>query len=341
MEPVTHLLASYTLARAARAPALSMRMAVFLCAGLAPDLDWFFHLRPPLSALRAYGTAMHSVLGAAALAAGVGFAGWFVARSSAREKPPLPGLLAAAFAAGAGHLLLDLCSTTGIEFFWPLRRGRIAWNLAGNFDVILIVALAVCALFPALLSLVTEEIGAGAGPREQRAWPAGAGWPLAAILLAVLYMGGRAWLHSRAEEMLSSAQYRGSAPRRWAAYPLGASPTNWRGVVETDTLLAELDLGRADRTGFNPGRAVVHFKPDSSPDLDAATASPLARAYTALARFPAASVEQRPEGALVEIRELGDSPLRSAARTWVASIQLDAQSRVTRQELYPIPLHAP
>jgi membrane-bound metal-dependent hydrolase YbcI (DUF457 family) len=335
MEPVTHLLASYTLARAARSPVISPRMAIFLCAGLAPDLDWFFHLPAPLSALRAYGSMTHSLLVAGALGIAIGLAGWTVARRFEREKISLGAALVAGMAATALHLLLDLCSNTGITLYWPFHVGRTAWNLATAFDANLLLLLAACALLPALFSLVTEEIGAGRDAQPSRAWP------LAALLLGAAYLGGRAFLHGRAEELLGAVQFQGSSPRRWAAYPVGASPFGWRGVVETDSLLAEVEVSVVGGTALDPRRAALHFKPEPSPTLDAAAASPLARAYTSLARFPSASIEQQAEGTRVELRELGDSPLRSARGAWLAAIEVSAQSGIGRQDFYFLPWRSP
>ena len=328
MEPVTHLFASYTLARAARTRAFSPRMAVFLAAGLAPDLDWFFHLRPPLHELRAYGTATHSLLGAAAVAVIVGAAGWAVGLRGKPSKSDLAALVGASFASAAVHVLLDLCSNTGIEFYWPFRATRVAWNFAASFDAILIALLALSALLPALLSLVTEEIGADRENLPSRAWP------LAALLIASLYMGSRAMLHARAEELLGAARYQQYAPRNWAAYPQGVFPLTWRGVVETDAFLAEVEVPVAGGTPFDPRRAALRFKPESSPQLDAAAASDLARAYTSMARFPSASIEQTGDGARAELRELGDSPLHTGGGVWLAIVELDAQSRLSHQELY-------
>jgi hypothetical protein len=282
----------------------------------------------PLSAVRAYGSAAHSLLGAGALAGAVGVAGWLTTRKSAHEKPALTAMVSAGLAASALHLLLDLCSNTGVELYWPFRTARVAWNLAGGFDAILLAVLALCALLPGLLSLVTEEIG------EKKDAQPGRGWPVAALVLLALYLGGRGFLHSRAEELLGAARYQEASARNWAAYPSGVLPFTWRGVVETDSFLAEVEVPVGGRTAFDPRRAVARFKPESSPALAAAAASPLARAYTALAKFPSASIETTPEGTRAELRELGDSPLHSASGTWLGIIELDAQLRVVRQELY-------
>jgi len=248
MDPATHLLASYTLARAARVRVASPEMAVFLLAGLAPDLDWLWHLSGPLSPLRAYGTATHSLTGAAALAMAIAFGAWIRLRRRAQTPPPLSPFLIAAFAAAGLHLLLDLSANAGIELYWPFRSARVAWNLTGGFDVILLLLLIVFALIPALLSLITEEIGARRDPRPPR------GWPVAALVLLVLMFGARAILHSRAEALLGAAGYDGSTPRHWAAFPEGVLPFTWRGVVETDSFLAEVEVPVGIGEPFAPGR---------------------------------------------------------------------------------------
>src|SRR5208282_4060914 len=137
----------------------------------------------PLSPLRAYGTVTHSVAGAGVLAAVIAIGAWFAFRRRAEASPLLSRLLVTGFAAAGLHLLLDLSANTGIELYWPFRAGRIAWNLIGGFDIIPLLLLAVLALFSALFSLITEEIGARKDPRPPR------GWPLAALALLVLLLG--------------------------------------------------------------------------------------------------------------------------------------------------------
>lgn len=317
MDPVTHLLASYTLARAARVRVTSPEMAVFLLAGLAPDLDWLWHLPEPLSPLRAYGTATHSLAGAGALAAVIAFGAWSAVRRRAQASPALSGFLVAAFASAGLHLLLDLSANTGIELYWPFHAARVAWNLTGGFDLILLLLLVVFALIPALLSLITEEIGARRDPRPPR------GWPLAAFALLVLLFGARALLHSRAEALLGAADYNGSSPQHWEAFPEGVLPFTWRGVVETDSFLAEVEVPVGVGAPFTPGRAQLRFKPQPSAALGAAAATPLARAYIALARFPLMTITSTPEGQRAELRDLGDSPLRTRSGVWISVIELN------------------
>ena len=326
MDPLTHLLASYTVARGARARMASPEMATFLLAGMAPDVDWLWHLPEPLSPLRAYGTVTHSLAGAAVLATAIGVGVW----SASRKRPsaaPFIRLLAAALISAGMHLLLDLCGNTGIELYWPFRAGRISWNIASSFDVVLIAILSLCALLPVVFRLVTEEIGAQADPRPPR------GWPATALALALLYFGARARLHARAEVLLGQAEYNGKPAIHWAAFASGSSPFTWRGVVETDSFLAEVKVPVGSRAAFAPESAILQYKPEPSALVDAAAGTTVARAYTALARFPLLKLETRADGSRAELREMGDSALRDRYGTWRAEIDLDAQSKVTHEEL--------
>ena len=334
MDLLTQLLAAYTLARAARVRAASPEMAAFLLAAVAPDVDWLWHLPAPLAEIRADGTATQSLAGAAALAVVIAAGIWTVTRRRPGAAS-LPRLLAAAMSAAAAHVLLDLCTTTGITLYWPFSAARISWNLVDEYDLILLAILGICALIPVVIGLVTEEIGAARDARPPR------GWPVAAMALVLVYLGARTMLHQRAEELLATSLYQNKSARHWAAYPAGANPFAWRGVVETESFLAEVDVPLGPAGQFSPENAALHYKPEASPEEAAAAAAPLARAYAALARFPSLSLIAGADGVQARLRELGGAPLRSRRGTWIATIDLDLQAKVAGQELFYDATRAP
>jgi len=141
--------------------------------------------------------------------------------------------------------------------------------------------------------------------------------------------------------LLGAAEYNGSAPRHWAAFPEGILPFTWRGVVETDTFLAEVEVPVVAGGPFAPEKAELRYKPEASPALTLAAATPLASAYTALARFPFVTIESTSEGQRAELRELGDSPLRMRSGVWIAVIDLDPQLKVVAQTLRYDAVRAP
>jgi len=328
MDPATHLLASYTLGRAARAHLKSPVMAAALLAGAAPDLDWLWHRSGPLAPMRAYGTVTHSVIGAALLAAAIAVALWGIMRKWSATPAGLPPLLATSSAAAALHLLLDLCASTGIEPWWPVNTVRAAWSVTPLFDAVGVILLVTCALLPLLLDMVKEEIGARVDSGPSRVWP------VTALVLMAAWVGARAVLHHRAEQVLAGATYKGEAALHWGAFPAGTSPFRWRGIVETGALLVEADVALDAAQPLSMDGVTIHYKPEPSPAVEAAAAAPLARAYTGVAQFPVLTVEVRPDGARAELHELGDSLLHTRDGAWNGLIELDPGSQVVRQSLY-------
>src|SRR3989475_11680552 len=99
-------------------------------------------------------------------------------------------------------------------------------------------------------------------------------------------------LHDRALEVLNSRIYNGQTPLVVGAFPGGASPFTWSGIVETDSAVQELPVSLGPGSAFDPDLTPTHFKPEASPALDSARNRALAREFLQFARFPKASVEK-------------------------------------------------
>src|SRR6202142_4510174 len=122
MEPVTHILTSLAITRAAqkRLPRFGTRMIVL--AGVAADLDFTSYLDGPESFLRFHRTVLHSLLGSALMACVIAWAFTIAAKKIPPKPAPasnpapqllfVPALIVCAIGA-SGHLLLDLASGTG------------------------------------------------------------------------------------------------------------------------------------------------------------------------------------------------------------------------------------
>jgi hypothetical protein len=264
---------------------------------------------------------------------------WLLVGREAQKQACFLRLVGAGLAAAAAHLLLDLCANTGIALLWPFPAGgrRFCWNLSDGLDGFLLAILIFCAFLPALLSLVTEEIGAqsAAGTRPGRAWG------VAAILLASLYLGGRALLHDRATSRLSVSRFHDRAALHWAAFPAPGSLFIWRGVVETEATIEEIDVPLREERSFDPDRARSFFKPEPSSVLDAVAATPLARAFTGIARFPTLSIERTAEGYHAELRDIGDSPLHTHTAFYLAAFHLDENGKVLKSDLRMVSAKGP
>jgi inner membrane protein len=326
MEPVTHALASLALGRAGLSHVTRRAVPMILISGTAADLDLTSYVAGPSGFLALHRTASHSLLGAAAIAAGVAAGFSLLSRRQASQSVRLVSTLAVC-AAGAGlHLLLDLTNSYGVMLLWPFSSRWFAWDYAESVDPGLLLILLAGLLVPVLLRLITEEIGARATRRP------GQRGAVVALVLAALYIGGRALLHDRAVSLLNSHIYGQEEPIRVGAFP-SFSPLMWRGLVETETALYQVEVPLSPGGRFDPRAARGQFKPENSQALESATGSDAARAFLAFARFPLARVDVADEGFQVQIRDLRFATLPPSPTAFVAVIELNVRGEVTSSAL--------
>src|SRR5229473_2266360 len=322
MDPLTHALASYSLKRAAFPRATRPATIAILAAGILADLDGQSFHWGPSAFLTFYRTYFHSVIAAVLLSLAVTLP--FLLRKpepGAKHISPAP-IFVAALAAALLHLLMDVCQSAGVELFWPFSARRFALDWVAHADLWLLGI-----LLPTLSGLVTEEIGAKSkGPRGR----IGACLALAAM---VLYIGVRFVLHGDALAAMESRTYRGQSPRRLAAFAESGSPFRWRGIVETDSALHELEVSVGPGANLDPDSAITSYKPEPCAALDAARNTPVARRFLQVAHFPKATVEKTPDGFHIILRTFPYS--RDASSGWrlMALIDTDPSGKVLSQEL--------
>jgi inner membrane protein len=327
MDPLTHILASYTLKRAAFPRAHRSTTIAMLIAGTIADIDSLSRSAGPSAFLTFYRTYFHSLLAALLFGLLVTLPFFFRKPSpTGQQNSPLP-ILAAALAASVFHLLQDLCQSTGIELFWPFSTRRFALDWLPHLDLWILGILLAGILLPTLSGLVTEEIGAKSkGPRGR----VGASLALAAM---ILYMVLRFVLHGNALAALESRIYRGESPRKVAAFAESGSPFRWRGIVETASALHDVEVEVGPAASFDPDSAITSYKPEPSPALDAARDTATARRFLQAARFPKATVEKTPDGFQVTLRALPYSRDASSGLRVHALIVTDSSGKILSQEL--------
>ena len=326
MEPVTHALASLTLARAGVGRRTRFAVPMLLVSGLVADLDWVSYIAGAPAFLEWHRTASHSLLSVGVISIGIASLFWVAGRrNTSLPVRFFPAL--AVCAAGAGlHLLLDLADSAGVQLLWPFNARWFAWDLSPAVDPALLAILLVGLLVPGLLNLISEEIG---GRSKRRPGRRGA---VIALSVAALYICGRELQHQRASALLNSHTYRQEAPLRVEAFPT-SSPFLWHGVVETQTALHQVDVPLLPGVVFDARAAKSQFKPENSPALERAVASPAARAFLAYARFPLAGVEPTGDGVEIRMRDLRDASATPNSAEVIAVITLNARGEVTRSVL--------
>lgn len=334
MEPVTHALTSLAIARAAQKRLPRLGTAMILVAGVAPDLDFASGLGGPGPFLRFHRTVLHSLPGSVAMVCAIAWMFLIVdkkialGKSAANSPPSLRfGSAVTACAMGAaGHLLLDLASGVGVQLVWPFHSDWFAWDLLANLDLWVLLVLVAGLLLPQLFRLVSEEIG------EHKRKAGGGTGAIITLLLLVAYIGARGVLHSQATALLLSREVHGREPLSAGSFPYSITPLEWRGVVMTDNTVELADVPLGPGTEFDPDRGVTRYKPDDSPALEKAQATPVAERFLRYARFPIANMARLEDGYRVEIHDLRFAADDSSLDNVYVRVDLDSSLRVTRQE---------
>jgi len=319
MDNLTHTAVGLFLARAGAGRWSPRATAILLVASNAPDIDVVSALGGPLAYLHYHRHLTHSLVAMPVLAA----LSVLAVRLAGRKAVYWPGALAAAMLGVAAHLVLDWTNIYGVRLLLPFSGRWLRLDSTAIVDLWIWAIAAAGLIGPFLARLVGSEIAsARAKPRHHgRA----AAWCALAALVAL--EGGRLTLHSRAVATLEARLYQGGAPTRVAAFPDPFNPLRWRGLVETPDFYSISDL---DVTGnFDPTRALILYKPDADPALDAAARTPAFREFLRFNQFPlwrvspAANLEG---GKLVELFDLrfGNPP----AAGFQASALVDAQLHV-------------
>src|SRR5215472_7490738 len=331
MDPLTHAMASLTLQRAAF-PRLSraVTLAVVLVGTIA-DVDLFSTYFGPSPYLTFNRTYFHSLLAALAFSLILVLPFFFLKPKTSNIPIPRASIFLAAFAAALLHLVLDVCQTSGVQLLWPFSTRRFAFDWLPSLDLWLLAILLAGVLLPLLSGLVSEEIGAS------RKGPRGRLGAILALCILFLYLGSRMVFHGDAAATLQSRLYRGELPRRVAAFPESNSPFHWRGIVETERALHDVQVPVGPGADFDASSAITTYKPEPSPALDAARNSAVARRFLQVARFPKASVEQTPTGYHVILRAFPDSRDSSSGLRVQALVDTDPSGKLLSEEFAWVP----
>jgi inner membrane protein len=376
MEPVTHILTGACLSRAGlnrRAAYATLTMAV---AAEFPDIDTLWSLRGPVAGFQHHRGITHTFIAlpveAGLIVAAVYALHRFRVRRAAHasehhgKREPLThapvrwGLLYGfALLALLSHLLLDYSNNYGLRPFFPFNPRWYAGSFVFIFDPLIFLLLVLAFIMPPLFALVNSEVGARRQPFRGR------GWATASLLCIIAVWSFRAIEHSRAEQLASAQSmaifHRGAAPdappefsqpQRVLANPDPFSPFRWHVVSDFGSFyqLAEVNLLNGSLT---PAQN-IHPKPERTPALLAAEASPLGRVYMDWSPMPlltvslpgdparaAADNADDPAAASSSIvifrdpRFMIDLPLlRSRSNPpLTGTVELDPQNRVLRQTM--------
>jgi len=295
-------------------------------AGVIADLDWFSASLGPTAYLHWHRTATHSIAFVVVLTVAAFFFCRTMQGKDASANGKALSWIAVATAASL-HVLMDLTQADAVAPLWPFSAKRFSLDIAPSIDPWLLAILAAAILFPELICLVSDEIGA----RTKR--PRGRNGALAGLAFAVIYFALSGLFHGNVTAALEARTIAGESPRRVAAFPDSASPFLWQSIVETESALHLLTMRSAGGEVTYASGITTLRKPEPSAVLSAAQASPAAVAFLKTARFPRATVLKETEGYSVEIQDLKDQATQERSRAIFTDINLDNSVRVVSSEL--------
>ena len=326
MDPVTHALASLTVGRAGAGKLSRLATPMLLVAGTIADLDWASAAGGPEKFLLWRRAATHSLIGTIAIAAFVAAIFSVLARGKSGVAAVKFGrAFAVCMIAAAAHVFLDLMNSSGVELFWPFFRKTIRSGFTGASRCL--AADSVCAVARSACNFSPCYIGN---------WREGKNWNIpravAALILTVLYVCARWELHARSVMLMQDQLFHGETPALIRAYPEGANPFIWVGVVTTTDTLQEARVPVMLGRPFSSERAVIFHKPSDSLALRNAQSTDSAVRFLRFAQFPRATVIPTEDGFRVEICDLRFDRNLSGEGGIFVSIELDKEARVTKEE---------
>jgi len=311
MDNISHTLTAIALSHAGLRRKTRFATLTLVATANLPDIDVVSNFWGTTAYLEHHRGITHSILGVTLLAL---VWAWLTYRLGRRAKPK-PGpptslgwLLILAWIGTASHLLMDFTNPYGVRPFLPFSARWYAWDIMSIFDPLLLLLLCLGLGVPALLRLVSEEVGA----RRDRP-SRGAIFSLSAL---VLLWGLRDVAHRRVLGYLESHTYADQDALRVGAFPTSANPFAWTGVVETDGAY-EVMAVNALQGGFDPHATLEFRKPAAS------------RALMDFARFPWAQVDENDFGFDVQIRDL--RYYTSSGGGFRTEIEMDKALRVASQ----------
>ncbi len=322
VDNLTHTLTAVALSHAGLNRKTRFATLTVIAGANLPDLDVITWAADTATYLHYHRGITHSILGVVVLGVLAGLAAYMVGRRSGPNPQGMAAnsvwLIVCGLAGSASHLLLDFTNAYGVRPFLPFSAGWYAWDIVFIIDPVVIFLLAAGLGIPAILRLISEEVGAG-----KPGYRAGAAFALAAV--AALW-GLRDVAHRRAVTLLDSHQYGQENPQRVGAFPSPANPFAWTGVAESDSAFHVLTVDALDGR-INPGEAQVFRKPEMSPALDAAMKSRTGAVFLDFARFPWGEVREFDDGFVVILRDLRFHIPGAAQRGLVVRVNLAKELR--------------
>ena len=281
MDPLTHSLTGLMMSRAGLGRVHPHAALTLILAANAPDIDGLSIAGGLLPYIEYHRGLAHSLIFIPAMAAFT----VLVVCAIVRRFAGWPRLYLLALAGVASHLLLDWTNTYGIRFLLPFSSEWFHLDLNNLTDAWIMTVLLIAWLMVYIVRLVNAEIGAKQA--------SGRGLAIFALAFFLAYDGWKITVHQQALAILNSRIYDGAVPARTAAFPTGSNPFTWHAWVEAPAFFKQYTLNVM--RDFDPAAGTTFYKPEASPAIAAARATPVFQRFLAFDQYPRWSATPAPE----------------------------------------------
>lgn len=282
MDNITHSLTGLALARAGLNRGVAGATLVLLLSANAPDIDILALIQGPFRYFEVHRGYTHSLVALPFLAAVC----VLIAAVLLRRKLRWGRLYLLACIGIASHLLLDWTNSYGTRLLLPFSSRWLHLDLNGLYDIWILAALVLAAVWPSFSRLVGREIGEKPG--------AGRGTAIAALSFFLLFDLSRMMLHGKAVEQLQARLYDDAPALVAAALPDSFNPLRWHGVIETARSYRSLDV--LVGAPLDTEEAQIFYKPAQTSEIAKLKQTQPFHYFVYFARFPVWSEQPVPLG---------------------------------------------
>jgi inner membrane protein len=324
LDNLTHTLTAIAMSQAGLNRKTRFATLALVIGANLPDIDLLWSGGGRASYLKYHRGFTHSLVGVTVLGAALAALIYYLGPKAApprKASPPLDRrwLFATCWIATGSHFLMDFTNAFGVRVFSPFSERWYAWDIMPIVDFLLLALLTLGLGVPALLRIISEEVGA-----RKPAYQRGA---IFALVSLVLLWGVRDVAHRRALSLLDANTYGHENPLDIGAFPTFGNPLAWTGVVETNSAFYVLGVG-ALADDLDTRHARVFPKPEPSPALEAALKTRTGGVFYDFARFLWSQVDETEDGYNVVLRDLRFASPQEEHQGFVARIVLDKNLRV-------------
>ena len=334
MDNITHTLTGLALSQAGLNRKTRFATAALLIGSNLPDIDVFWSRGGGGTNYIEYHRGItHSLVGVVALGAVLAAILYYLGRlfpgksggaNDGTSSLNVRWLFGVCWIGTGGHLLMDYTNAYGVRPFLPFSDRWYALDIMPIVDLPLLLALILGLGIPALLRVISEEVGAGR-PSYQRG-------AILSLIFLVLLWGLRGFAHQRALGMLEGHTYGDENPVRVGAFPTFVSPFAWTGVVETSSSFLLLNVN-ALASDVDPTQSREFPKPEPSPAIAAALRSHTGAVFSHFARFLWIQTEETDDGYVVTLHALRFASQTQGRLGFEASVTLDKKLQVVSEGL--------